>query len=67
MEEIIPIEVDLAGSFILGSWWSLVPAGMISIAVVVRTLLEDRTLQEELERYAGYTKSTRHRLVPFVW
>lgn len=57
----------LAGSFILGSWWSLVPAGMISILVVIRTLLEDRTLQRELDGYLKYTQSTRYRLVPFVW
>ena len=40
---------------------------MISVLVVIRTLLEDRTLQEELEEYLDYTKSTRYRLVPFVW
>jgi protein-S-isoprenylcysteine O-methyltransferase Ste14 len=57
----------LAAPFILGSWWSLVPAGMIAVLVVIRTALEDRTLQQELAGYTEYTKKTRYRLVPFVW
>jgi protein-S-isoprenylcysteine O-methyltransferase Ste14 len=57
----------LAAPFILGSWWSLVPAGMIAVLVIIRTALEDRTLLQELAGYAQYTKITRYRLVPFVW
>jgi protein-S-isoprenylcysteine O-methyltransferase Ste14 len=51
----------------LGSWWALVPAGLITILMVIRTALEDRTLQAELPGYAEYTQRTRYRLLPGVW
>ena len=51
----------------LGSWWALIPAAVIVIVFVIRTALEDRTLQAELPGYADYTQHTRYRLVPGVW
>lgn len=51
----------------LGSWWALVPAGLIAMLMVVRTALEDRTLQAELPGYAEYARQTRYRLLPGVW
>ena len=51
----------------LGSWWALIPAGVIAIVFVTRTALEDRTLQAELPGYVEYTQHTRYRLVPGVW
>lgn len=51
----------------LGTWAALVPA-LIGVALyVVRTALEDRTLQAELSGYAEYAQRTRYRLVPGVW
>ena len=38
----------------LGSWWALIPAAVIDIIFVLRTALEDRTLQAELPGYAEY-------------
>ena len=35
----------------LGSFWALIPASLVSIILVVRTVLEDRTLQRELDGY----------------
>ena len=32
---------------LLGSWWALVPAAASTAGLVVRTVLEDRTLREE--------------------
>jgi protein-S-isoprenylcysteine O-methyltransferase Ste14 len=37
------------------------------IAVLVRTSLEDKTLQEELVGYAEYAQEVRYRLMPYVW
>ena len=37
------------------------------ILLIVRTLLEDRTLQAELSGYAEYTHKVRYRLLPGVW
>jgi protein-S-isoprenylcysteine O-methyltransferase Ste14 len=51
----------------LGSWWALIPAAVIVVIFVIRTALEDRTLQAELPGYAEYAQRTRYRLVPGVW
>jgi len=52
---------------ILGSWWGLVPGAIIAAMLVIRTALEDRTLQRELPEYKDYTKLTHFRLLPLVW
>ena len=51
----------------LGSWWALVPAGLIAMLMVIRIALEDRTLQAELPGYAEYAQRVRYRLLPGVW
>jgi protein-S-isoprenylcysteine O-methyltransferase Ste14 len=51
----------------LGSWWALIPAAVIVIVFVIRTVLEDRTLQAELPGYAEYAQRVRYRLLPGVW
>ena len=51
----------------LGSAWALVPALLIVVLGVVRTALEDRTLQKELPGYAEYAAKVRYMLVPGVW
>ncbi len=60
--------VALVGTVLgLGSTWSLIPAVLGMILFFVRTALEDRTLQEELEGYAEYAARVRYRLIPGVW
>ena len=51
----------------LGSWWALVPAILIGVLMVIRTALEDHTLQAELPGYAEYAQRVRYRLLPGVW
>jgi protein-S-isoprenylcysteine O-methyltransferase Ste14 len=51
----------------LGSWWTLIPAGLTALLVVLRTHLEDETLHRELPGYREYAERTRWRLVPHVW
>jgi protein-S-isoprenylcysteine O-methyltransferase Ste14 len=51
----------------LGSFWALVPGAVGTLVLVVRTVLEDRTLQKELEGYQEYAGRVRHRLIPGVW
>ncbi len=48
----------------LGSWWGLIPAGLMCLLLVIRTLLEDRMLHSELAGYADYAKQTRFHLLP---
>ena len=57
----------LATPIVLGSLWALVAAGTLSLLLVIRTALEDKTLREELPDYTEYTQRTRYRLVPGVW
>ncbi len=52
---------------ILGSLWALAPGVLIDVLFVIRTMLEDRTLQAELPGYADYAERVRYRLVPGVW
>lgn len=52
---------------LLDSEWTLIPAILLIIILVIRTYLEDKTLQKELPGYADYAKKVRYRLVPGVW
>ena len=51
----------------LGSLWALIPAAAAMIVTIVRTALEDRTLQEELTGYREYADRVRYRLLPGVY
>lgn len=57
----------LAGPVFFSSYWVIVPTVLVIIASLIRTALEDRTLQEELPGYEEYTQQTRYRLVPKIW
>jgi len=52
---------------VLGSIWALVSGILIVILYVIRTALEDRTLQEELPGYREYAERVRYRLIPGIW
>ncbi len=51
----------------VGSAWALAPAAANAALIVVRTVLEDRTLLGELPGYPEYAQRTRYRLLPGVW
>ncbi len=53
--------------FLLGSAQAIGPALLAVIGVVIRTALEDRTLQAELPGYPEYASRVRFRLIPGVW
>ncbi len=57
----------LATPLILNSRWAFVPAVATAAVTGLRTLLEDRTLHNELEGYADYARRVRYRLVPPIW
>jgi protein-S-isoprenylcysteine O-methyltransferase Ste14 len=58
---------EVAVSILLASWWALLISGLCVILLVLRTSLEDRTLQSELAGYADYSKQVRYRLFPGIW
>jgi len=51
----------------LGSVWTLIPAAVALIVAVIRTVLEDQTLQEELPGYRDYAQRVRYRLIPGIY
>jgi len=57
----------LADSLIIGSLYSLIPGVLAVIVTIIRTCLEDRMLQDELEGYSEYAKKIKNRLIPGIW
>jgi protein-S-isoprenylcysteine O-methyltransferase Ste14 len=51
----------------LGSLWALIPAGLSTLLLILRTRWEDQTLQAELAGYQEYAERVRYRLIPGVW
>lgn len=51
----------------LGSRFSLFLAVFLTVLLIVRTYLEDRTLHAELQGYPEYAKQTRYKLIPGLW
>ncbi|HSL46963.1 MAG TPA: isoprenylcysteine carboxylmethyltransferase family protein [Anaerolineales bacterium] len=52
---------------VLRSWWTFFPALMTVALIVIRTRLEDQTLQAELPGYKEYTSRVQYRLIPGIW
>lgn len=59
--------VYLFTPILLDSAWALVPALLLICILVLRTALEDGTLQEELPGYKEFSQRTRYRLIPGIW
>lgn len=57
----------LTTPLMLGSIWGFMPGILTALLYVVRTALEDRTLQNELAGYGDYVQQVRYRLLPGVW
>ena len=57
----------LSTPLLLASTWAFIPALITVILLMIRTELEDRTLQAELPGYAEYATRVRFRLIPGVW
>jgi protein-S-isoprenylcysteine O-methyltransferase Ste14 len=51
----------------LGSLWTIIPAVAALVIAVIRTSLEDRTLQAELRGYRDYARRVRYRLIPGIF
>ncbi len=57
----------LAAPLLLDAPWACVPTLLVVALTIVRTALEDRTLQAELAGYRAYAGRVRYRLLPGVW
>jgi len=51
----------------LGSLYALTPSALLAILIIVRTILEDKTLYRELPGYKAYAKKVKYRLLPGIW
>ncbi len=51
----------------LSSVWTLIPAAFALIIIILRTLMEDKTLQAELPGYREYAQRVRFRLFPGIY
>jgi protein-S-isoprenylcysteine O-methyltransferase Ste14 len=58
---------ELSLPLLLASWWAFLLGLLNAGLFVVRTALEDRDLQNELDGYKAYTERVRFRLLPGVW
>ena len=52
---------------ILNSWRIFIPIILIWAVFIIRTELEDKTLQKELPGYKKYTQKTCYKLIPYVY
>jgi len=52
---------------LFGSLWSIIPVSVLITLFVIRTVLEDRTLRNELKGYPEYSDKTRYKIIPFIW
>jgi protein-S-isoprenylcysteine O-methyltransferase Ste14 len=59
--------MSLGMPLLLGSWWAVIPGFLNILLFIVRTALEDRTLQAELPGYVEYSQKVRYRLIPGIW
>lgn len=57
----------LAAPVFFSSWWLIIPTVLAITASVIRTALEDHTLQDELPGYKEYAGEVKFRLVPGIW
>ncbi|MCG8345310.1 MAG: isoprenylcysteine carboxylmethyltransferase family protein, partial [Chlorobiales bacterium] len=54
-------------SVMVGSWIALLSTAIPAAVMIVRTIREDRFLQEQLAGYEEYCRKVRWRLMPYVW
>jgi protein-S-isoprenylcysteine O-methyltransferase Ste14 len=57
----------LATPVFLDAAWAFLPVALLTVVLVIRTELEDRTLQDQLEGYRDYARRVGYRLLPGVW
>jgi protein-S-isoprenylcysteine O-methyltransferase Ste14 len=52
---------------LLGSWWGVLSAPLMTAGLGMRAVGEERMLRRELPGYDDYTRRVRFRLVPGLW
>jgi len=57
----------LGTALLLGSWYGLLTVLIFAGMIAGRAVLEERTLQQELQGYDTYMAQVKYRLIPHVW
>lgn len=57
----------LVAPLVLSSRWGFAASVLVVVVTILRTFLEDRTLQVELKDYSDYARRVRWRLIPGIW
>lgn len=57
----------LATPFFLDALWAFIPVVLVTSALVVRTRLEDDSLEDKLSGYRDYQDKVPYRLLPGIW
>jgi protein-S-isoprenylcysteine O-methyltransferase Ste14 len=52
---------------LFGSVWAIIPVAATVALMIVRTALEDKTLELELSGYREYKEKVKYRILPHVW
>jgi protein-S-isoprenylcysteine O-methyltransferase Ste14 len=51
----------------LGSLMGIIPAGLITIMLMIRAIDEEAFLKKNLSGYSEYCERVRYRLLPYIW
>lgn len=57
----------LATPFFLDALWAFLPVVLVAAALVIRTRLEDDSLEDKLQGYPDYQHKVPNRLFPGIW
>ena len=52
---------------LFGSLFSITPTIILIFLVILRTVLEDKTLQNELVGYTKYSNKVKYKIIPLIW
>lgn len=58
---------NIALPLLLGSLWAYVPACVGIVSMIIRAVLEEQALEDDLPGYKEYKNTTRYRIVPYLW
>lgn len=58
---------SIATPLAIGSLYGLITSGIVTILIIIRTSLEDKTLHQELDGYSDYSQKVKYRLFPGIW
>jgi protein-S-isoprenylcysteine O-methyltransferase Ste14 len=57
----------LATPFFLDALWAFIPVVLVVVPMVIRTWLEDHSLEDKLAGYPDYQNKVPYRLFPGIW